>query len=166
MNEVDLALWFSALPQGSEPRDIERLVATTTLLRGLSPDQGVATSDWVGKSAPVAVGLEVAQILAELGLGTDALVAGMLYRPVREQRLEIDDLTRRAGSKVAGLVDGALRMAAVSELTDIRDEPVLGQAAAPNVNVRRMLVAMVDDVRIALIKLGENRCHAWAQESQ
>ena len=155
MNEVDLALWFSALPQGSEPRDIERLVATTTLLRGLSPDQGVATSDWVGKSAPVAVGLEVAQILAELGLGTDALVAGMLYRPVREQRLEIDDLTRRAGSKVAGLVDGALRMAAVSELTDIRDEPVLGQAAAPNVNVRRMLVAMVDDVRIALIKLAE-----------
>jgi len=76
MNEVDLALWFSALPQGSEPRDIDRLVATTTLLRGLSPDQGVATSDWVGKSAPVAVGLEVAQILAELGLGTEALSTG------------------------------------------------------------------------------------------
>jgi GTP pyrophosphokinase len=155
MTEADFAAWFSALPQGAESRDIDRLVGAAALLRELSSEQGVATSDWVGRSAPVAVGLEVAQILAELGLGTDALVAGMLYRSVREQRLEMTDLKRRTGPKVASLVEGALRMAAVSELTDIRDEPVLGQAAAPNVNVRRMLVAMVDDVRIALIKLAE-----------
>jgi len=155
MTEADFAAWFSALPQGAESRDIDRLVGAAALLRELSSAQGVATSDWVGRSAPVAVGLEVAQILAELGLGTDALMAGMLYRSVREQRLEMTDLKRRTGPKVASLVEGALRMAAVSELTAIRDEPVLGQAAAPNVNVRRMLVAMVDDVRIALIKLAE-----------
>ena len=155
MNEAEFTSWFSALPQGSESRDTERLVATTVLLRELSSAQGVATSDWIGRSDPVAVGLEVAQILAELGLGTDALVAGMLYRAVREQRLDMNELKGKAGPKVARLVEGALRMAAVSELTDTRDEPVLGQAAAPNVNVRRMLVAMVDDVRIALIKLAE-----------
>ena len=155
MTKADFAAWFSALPQGAESRDIDRLVGAAALLRELSSAQGVVTSDWVGRSAPVAVGLEVAQILAELGLGTDALVAGMLYRSVREQRLEMTELKRRTGPKVASLVEGALRMAAVSELTDIRDEPVLGQAAAPNVNVRRMLVAMVDDVRIALIKLAE-----------
>ena len=155
MTEADFSAWFSALPQGADSRDIDRLVTAAALLRELSSAQGVATSDWIGRSDPVAVGLEVAQLLAELGLGTDALVAGMLYRAVREQRLDMNELKRKAGPKVARLVEGALRMAAVSELTDTRDEPVLGQAAAPNVNVRRMLVAMVDDVRIALIKLAE-----------
>ncbi len=46
-------------------------------------------------------------------------------------------------------------MAAVSELTGVSDAPVLGQSDTPNVNIRRMLVAMVDDVRVALIKLAE-----------
>ena len=155
MSDGDLRDWFCALPQGAESRDIDRLMQAAELLRGLQASEGVATTDWVGVSDPPSVGLEVAQILAELGLGTDALIAGMIYRAVREQRIEIANITALAGGSVATLVDGVLRMAAVSELTDLRDVPVLGQAAAPNVNVRRMLIAMVDDVRIALIKLAE-----------
>ena len=136
MSDGDLRDWFCALPQGAESRDIDRLMQAAELLRGLQASEGVATTDWVGVSDPPSVGLEVAQILAELGLGTDALIAGMIYRAVREQRIEIANITALAGGSVATLVDGVLRMAAVSELTDLRDVPVLGQAAAPNVKCK------------------------------
>jgi len=147
--------WLAGLPGELEVDDLERLTDVAVHVGQLREVQPVATADWAGQADPLAVGLEVVHILAELRLGMDVLVAGLLYRPVREQRLAVEDVVARYGDGVATILDGVLRMAAVSELTGVSDAPVLGQAAAPNVNVRRMLIAMVDDVRVALIKLAE-----------
>ena len=53
------------------------------------------------------------------------------------------------------MIDGVGRMAAIGELRPHDDRPVLGQAQAQKENIRKMLVALVDDVRVALIKLAE-----------
>src|SRR5690606_31363227 len=56
---------------------------------------------------------------------------------------------------IARLVEGVLRMAAISAVLNPTRKPVLGQQEGQLDNVRKMLVAMVDDVRVALLKLAE-----------
>jgi hypothetical protein len=58
---------------------------------------------------------------------------------------------------VAKLIDGVLRMAAISASLSPRQSMVLGTQGQVE-NLRKMLVAMVDDVRVALIKLAERTC--------
>jgi GTP pyrophosphokinase len=49
-------------------------------------------------------------------------------------------------------------MAAISDLPLQTEAPVLGQAHGQRDNIRKMLIALVDDVRVALIKLAERTC--------
>lgn len=102
-------------------------------------------------------GLEMAEILAQLHLDSEAIVVAMLYRPVRESRLPLEQVRREFGDSVARLLEGVLRMAAINE-TDTSKTRVLGQSQDQVENVRKMLLAMVDDVRVALIKLAERTC--------
>lgn len=155
LDRTGLEQWLLDLPMALESSDRDRITRAAEDLRGLQSGTSVATSDWAGKSDPLSVGLEILHILSELRLGVDVLLAGLLYRSVREQCLTLELVTKRYGPQVANLLDGVLRMAAVSELTGPSDAPVLGQSDTPNANIRRMLVAMVDDVRVALIKLAE-----------
>ena len=155
LDQDSFANWLADLAIPLDALDQTRLIDAFVLLREQGSAQSQGTMDWAGDADVLSVGLETVQILAELRLGPDALIAGFLYRSVRQQVISIDRLRERFGDKVASLLDGVLRMAAVSDLTDVSDVPVLGQSAAPNVNIRRMLVAIVDDVRVALIKLAE-----------
>jgi GTP pyrophosphokinase len=103
-------------------------------------------------------GLDMALILAELQVGIDCLLAGILYRAVREGRLATELISETFGTGVTGLIEGVVRMAAISELKGYSDGPVLGQAHGQSDNIRKMLIALVDDVRVALIKLAERTC--------
>jgi hypothetical protein len=69
---------------------------------------------------------------------------------VREERLSLAQVAERYGEAVAQLLTGVLRMAAISDLRNPSDSNVLGQAERQRDNIRKMLVAMVDDVRVAL----------------
>lgn len=105
------------------------------------------------------IGLEMAEILADLQLDQDALVAAILYRAVRENKLSLADVQAKFGDTVSKLVKGVLRMAAISYQRNEGEDRILGnQAEVQAEKIRKMLVAMVDDVRIALIKLAERTC--------
>ena len=155
LDEAAIEQWLSRLSLDLEDDERLRIVSAVEHLKTLANIASVETCDWAGESDPLAVGLEIVYILSELRLSVDVLIAGLIYRSVREQRLTMVEVTKRYGSAVARLLDGVLRMAAVSELTGASDAPVLGQSDTPNANIRRMLIAMVDDVRVALIKLAE-----------
>jgi GTP pyrophosphokinase len=104
-------------------------------------------------------GLEMAEILADLHLDCDTLVAAVLYRSVRENKLSLDTVQHQFGQAVAKLIGGVARMAAISNISNHSSDAVIGlQSSEQADNVRKMLVAMVDDVRIALIKLAERTC--------
>lgn len=104
-------------------------------------------------------GLEMAEILADLHLDCETLVAAVLYRSVREKKLSLDEVQGRFGQTVAKLIGGVARMAAISTLSNHSNDTVIGLESSEQAdNVRKMLVAMVDDVRIALIKLAERTC--------
>lgn len=120
--------------------------------------QAIATENvWSPGISSYRTGLEMAEILAQLHLDSDAIIASILYRPVREARLPLETIRNRFGGTVARLVEGVLRMAAINE-TDTSMVRVLGQSNGQVENVRMMLLAMVDDVRVALIKIAERTC--------
>ena len=95
--------------------------------------------------------LDVAHILAGLHLDTDSLCAALLHAPVARGTLPLDAVRKSFGGRIATLVDGVVRM------DTIRDYAVAeGDAEAHarhTESLRKMLMAMVDDVRVVLVKL-------------
>jgi len=105
------------------------------------------------------MGLEIADILSDLRMDCEGLQAGILYRAVREGKLSINVVSERFGDTVATLISNVLRMAVISGLRNDSVQNVLGQDASQQANkVREMLVSVIDDVRVALIKLAERTC--------
>jgi GTP pyrophosphokinase len=156
--KVDLQAWLATLPAHMEEANLERLLLAGQLAAQCRTAEGEIDDDWARESDVYLTGLDIVHILAELHLGEDSLVAGMLYRCVCEQRLSLDEVAHQFGENVASLISGVQRMSAISDLNIDRDAPVLGQADGQKDNVRKMLIAMVDDVRVALIKLAERTC--------
>ncbi len=118
-----------------------------------------APHTWGGQTCCFRIGLEVAEILADLHLDPNAIIAGILYRTVREERLPIERVEEAFGYTVSKLISGVLRMAAISYHRTEKNQTLFGQQSDEQAeNIRKMLVAMVDDVRVALIKLAERTC--------
>ncbi len=156
--QVDLGQWLDRLPVAHSEIESNRLLAACRLAREAQQLPGIDSGDWALEQNCFTAGLDTAMILAELQVGSDCLLAGILYRAVREQRLTPERIAETFGTGVAGLIEGVARMAAIGELRSHGDRPVLGQAEGQKDNVRKMLVALVDDVRVALIKLAERTC--------
>ena len=90
--------------------------------------------------------LAVAQILAELRLDHESLVAGVLHDTLEDTRVAKDDIAAAFGEEVADLVDG------VSKLTQVQFG---SKAEAEAENFRKMMLAMARDLRVILIKLAD-----------
>ena len=150
---LDVSRWLDSIQQAYDVKDPETLGRALTLAKQLS-DEAIANRTYWSIDS-VQMGIEMAQILLDLRLDTESLVAAILYRAVREGRLALQRVERDFGAEVAKLIEGVLRMAAISAIQNSRDEVVLGQRQAQVENLRKMLVAMIDDVRVALIKLAD-----------
>lgn len=153
--EVDLDVWLENFPVALEGRDRQRLLQACYLARRAQIDDQGEGNALVVRTDVFLSGLDIAFILAELHVDIDCLLAGILYRAVREERISPEVIDAEAGEAVSTLVSGVLKMAAIAELPLEQNSPVLGQAQGQKDNIRKMLVAMVDDVRVALIKLAE-----------
>ena len=155
---VDLDLWIERLQEQVDLDDVEIVRQACQIAQDLKDLDAPAEEAWAETEDSYITGLKMAQILIELNQDQDALVAAILYRSVREQKLSLDDVRRRFGANIEKLVDGVLQMAAIGSRQNPRREKVLGQSGNPLDNVRRMLVSMIDDVRVVLIKIAERTC--------
>lgn len=156
--DIDLAAWLGGLPLDLPTEDIQPLQHACRLARSALDLPGQETPGWAPEVDCFVAGLDMALILAELQVGLEGLIAGILYRSVRESRLSLEKVQAEFGDEVVGLIRGVLRMAAIGDLRIAHDAPVLGQAHGQKDNIRKMLISLVDDVRVALIKLSERTC--------
>src|SRR5580700_792808 len=90
--------------------------------------------------------LAVAGILADLRLDPETIMAAILHDTVEDTDITSDDVRAQFGDQVAKLVDG------VTKLGKIHVRSAEEHQAE---NIRKMLVAMAEDVRVVLIKLGD-----------
>ncbi|MBS1236257.1 MAG: (p)ppGpp synthetase [Proteobacteria bacterium] len=97
--------------------------------------------------------LAVAKILAELGLDYETLAAAILHDVVEDTGVPLDDLKRDFGARIAALVDGVTKMKVIQEFRG--DTSGVHKEHAQAENLRKMLLAMAEDVRVVLIKLAD-----------
>src|SRR6266480_1090183 len=90
--------------------------------------------------------LEVANILADMKLDEVSVATGLLHDVVEDTLVDLATIREYFGEDITHLVDGLTKIAQISNIS--REE----QQAE---NVRKMLLAMVDDVRIVLVKLAD-----------
>jgi GTP diphosphokinase / guanosine-3',5'-bis(diphosphate) 3'-diphosphatase len=90
--------------------------------------------------------LEVANILAEMKLDEVSVATGLLHDVVEDTLVDLETIKEYFGEEIAHLVNGLTKIAQASTVS--REER---QAE----NVRKMLLAMVDDVRVVLVKLAD-----------
>jgi guanosine-3',5'-bis(diphosphate) 3'-pyrophosphohydrolase len=90
--------------------------------------------------------LAVSRILAELRLDHEALAAALLHDVIEDTEISYDDLKERFGVNIADLVEG------VSKLDKIKFRD---KREAQAENFRKMIMAMVQDIRVILIKLAD-----------
>lgn len=156
---IDLDQWLQQIRQHVQIENPEQLLAACELAR-YAQDTTVTEDDvWAQGVGSFLTGLEMAQILAELQQDQETLVAAVLYRAVREHKLQLADIRKRFGDEISGLISGVLQMAAIGTRKNPRSESgVLGDSGGQVDNLRKMLVAMIDDVRVALIKIAERTC--------
>ncbi len=90
--------------------------------------------------------LEVACVLADMRMDPVSIAAGLLHDSVEDTSVTITDIRKEFGEQVAHIVEGVTKISQIDFAT--REE----QQAE---NLRKMMLAMVDDIRVVLIKLAD-----------
>jgi len=90
--------------------------------------------------------MEVAAILADLELDAATLAAALLHDTVEDTPLTEEAVKKEFGPEVARLVDGVTKLGRISLRSDQQQQAE---------NIRKMMVAMAEDLRVVLIKLAD-----------
>jgi guanosine-3',5'-bis(diphosphate) 3'-pyrophosphohydrolase len=90
--------------------------------------------------------LEVAAILADLELDAETIAAALLHDTVEDTNLTAEEVKKEFGPEVARLVEGVTKLGRISLRTDQQQQAE---------NIRKMMVAMAEDLRVVLIKLAD-----------
>jgi GTP pyrophosphokinase len=91
--------------------------------------------------------LSVAEILADMKLDVATVSTGLLHDVVEDTLVTLDDIREKFGEEIADLVDG------VTKISNLGKKMSKEEAQAEN--LRKMVLAMVDDIRVVLVKLAD-----------
>ena len=149
-DSADIQSWVSALSDTFEPKEIELIKQACEFAAPLYQGKTDITGTPLLQHA-----LGSASILIGLNMDAEAIAATALHAVPNFLTDAPIVLRERFGSNVAGLVDGISRMEHVRQFSEVRDQPSAEQAAQQIETLRKMLLAMVEDIRVVLIKLAE-----------
>ena len=95
--------------------------------------------------------IAVAQILVELGVDPIGVAAGLLHDVAEDSIYDIEYIKAQFGPEISMLVDGVTKLKRINEMGSAR----AGIANHKAESLRKMFIAMVDDVRVVIIKLAD-----------
>ncbi|MGH2703816.1 MAG: RelA/SpoT family protein [Actinomycetota bacterium] len=141
----------------SVPRDIEDVVRMVRFHHPRTPAKPIVRAFEVARIAHegqlrksgerfIEHPIGVARILAELGMDSTAIVAAFLHDAVEDTDLELEDLEAAFGAEVAGIIDGLTKISKIGFRSREQERAE---------NLRKMIVAMAQDLRVLIIKLAD-----------
>lgn len=96
--------------------------------------------------------LTVADILANLGMDTEVLIAAILHDVVENNKVLLAEIEKRFGKTIMQLIDGVTRMRLIEQLNE-QSTPAFTEDQTEG--LRKMLLTMAEDIRVVLIKLAD-----------
>ncbi len=105
--------------------------------------------------AHLGAALELAFLVASMEMDTASVLAALFHGPVRRGAVDKADLNARIGDAAAALAASVIEMADTSILDLTSSRLLASEAKDQTANIRRMLVAVIDDGRVAVLKLAE-----------
>jgi GTP pyrophosphokinase len=97
----------------------------------------------------------VAQIVAELRMDIDSVVAALLHDTVEDTALTIDAIAYEFGAGVAHLVEGVTKLRTTHQAGDSPKQQAAAETVRAAESLRKMLLAMAQDIRVMVIKLAD-----------
>ena len=142
----NVPVWMEGVSAGREQTDIDRIErAAYFAIKAHEGQKRSSGEDYVNHT------FAVAAIVHEIGLDSDVVISALLHDTVEDTDVTVDELRVEFGADVARLVDGVTKMEVIQEFAD--NQPGKSNHNAKAESLRKMMLAMVDDVRVVLIKL-------------
>ncbi|MBB72442.1 MAG: GTP diphosphokinase [Legionellales bacterium] len=148
---IDTDAWLADLAKQWDLSDTHLLKKACELAQ----TYGAKHTSPAGQSC-VEQGIDMVDLLVELNVDQETQAAAMLYTTVVYSDLKLDDVGESLNENICQLITGAMQMDAIKYLPGIQTST---QKAETHVdNLRKMLLAMVEDIRVVLIKLAQRTC--------
>jgi GTP pyrophosphokinase len=147
-NGVEIADWLASIAPGRTPEEMADIARACELARSAHAGQQRASGEPYFQHS-----LAVANILAELHLDHETLTAAILHDVAEDTAIGPDEIRAGFGDTVARLVDGVTKMKLIQSYQSLPGGDRQERAQAEN--LRKMLLAMAEDIRVVLIKLAD-----------
>ena len=147
-DELDLRQWLDSIARQRSADEMEVIRRACELAQEAHAGQYRASGEPYVQHA-----LAVANILAELQLDHETIAAAILHDVVEDTPRTLDDIRQGFGPGIASLVEGVTKMKLIQAFQSLpeRDKKERLQSE----NLRKMLLAMAEDIRVVLIKLAD-----------
>jgi GTP pyrophosphokinase len=145
----DIEAWLQVVAGGRNADD-QHLIA-----RALERARGAHSGQTRASGEPYLTHcLAVAEVVDHLSLDAESVAAALLHDVVEDTDITLEQLSEEFGASLAGLVNGVTKMGHIGEMRG----PYSDKAASDSQHsesVRKLLLAMAEDVRVVLIKLAD-----------
>ena len=153
---VNFQPWLDALPQSFAAAEVEQIQQACELAAQLYAGQSELSGAPLLQHA-----LGAASTLAGMNMGHEPIIAAILHAVPAHLENWREILTEKFGGAIAGLVGGISRMEQIREFSEVqepREQPKKKDDGTQQLeSLRQMLLAMVEDIRVVLIKPSVHR---------
>lgn len=151
--QIDLSRWLVQRRYALSVPALPMLEHACSIVETFNHDLAYTTLN------PIRIGVEMVNILTKLRLDQSSLVAAFLYRLVHDHRISLELVRCQFGAEISNLVSGVLKMGSITTISeDYQSFFDMNKDFKQLEQIRKMIVSMVDDVRVALIKISEITC--------
>ena len=120
--QFDLTQWLTELGADREDLDLDRISRACDLSAQAEEKAIQLGSGWPSGRSSYFMGLEIADLLRDFRVDEDGLIAAIVYRAAREKQITVNHIRKQFGEKVSSLVEGVLKMAAISNIHILKNE--------------------------------------------